>query len=267
MRPIIAPVIAIVKLFGVAATAAVIMPIQFLAIAVHQPTARRVPRAFHKIMLWLIGLQVKVTGEPITGEPVFFISNHASYLDVVVLGSKIEACFIAKSEVAGWPFFGWLAHAARTEFLERNRRAQTGKQRDTLFARLVAGDSLVLFPEGTSNDGNKVEPFKSALLSVAEGRMPDGEQPWVQPVSIAYTGIHGLPMGRPGRPKFAWYGDMELMPHLYDLMQVGPCEVEVHFLAPVRAADFDTRKHLSEHCYRQISTTMGAVLQGKPQRA
>lgn len=257
-------VIAIVKLVGVVVTGLTIMPFQFLAITLHQPTARRLPRVFHKIMLTLIGLRVKVTGEPLTGEPVFFVSNHASYLDVVVLGSRLETCFVAKSEVAGWPFFGWLAHAARTEFLERNRRAQTGRQRDTLFARLAAGDSLVLFPEGTSNDGNKIYPFKSALLSVAEGRMPDGAQPWVQPVSIAYTGVHGVPMGRPMRPKFAWYGDMDLMPHLYDLMQVGPCEVEVHFLAPVRASDFASRKHLSDHCYTRISTTMGAALQGKP---
>lgn len=256
--------LAVIKLFGVVATAAVIMPAQFVAIALHQPTARRIPKGFHKAMLWLIGLRVDVRGQPVKGEPVFFVSNHASYLDVVVLGSKIEACFVAKSEVARWPFFGWLAHAARTVFLERDRRAQTGRQRDTLIARLAGGDSLVLFPEGTSNDGNRMERFKSALLSAAEGEMPGGGEPWVQPVSIAYTGVHGIPMGRPMRPKFAWYGDMELVPHLYDLMQIGPCEVEVHFLEPVRASDFASRKHLSEHCHSEISAALGAALQGKP---
>lgn len=256
--------IAIVKLSGVFATGLVLMPAQFVATAVHQPTARRIPKVFHKVMLWLVGMRVKVTGTPLKGEPVFFVSNHASYLDVIVLGSKIEACFIAKSEVAGWPFFGWLAQASRTVFVERERRAQAHRQRDMLVERMASGDSLVLFPEGTSNDGNRIERFKSALFSAAEGEMPGGNRPRVQPVSIAYTGIHGIPMGRPGRPKFAWYGDMDLMPHLYELMQIGPCEVEVHFLAPVSAADFTSRKELTEHCHREISTTMGAVLQGKP---
>lgn len=256
--------LAIVKLIGVFVTGLVLLPVQFVAVAVHQPTARRFPRVFHTIMLWLVGMRVEVTGEPVRGEPVFFISNHASYLDVIVLGSRIEACFIAKSEVAGWPFFGWLAQASRTVFLEREKRAQTHRQRDTLIARMASGDSLVLFPEGTSNDGNKIKRFKSALLSAAEGDLPGGKPPpRVQPVSIAYKGVHGVPMGRPWRPKFAWYGDMELMPHLYELMQVGPCEVEVHFLAPVSAADFASRKDLTEHCYREIAATMGAVLQGK----
>lgn len=258
-------ILAIFKLSGVFLTAAILAPPQLIAIIVHKPTARRIPKLFHRIMLWLVGMRVDIKGVPLEGEPVFFVSNHASYLDVIVLGSRIEACFIAKSEVAGWPFFGWLALAARTVFLERERRAQAGRQRDTLVARLAAGDSLVLFPEGTSNDGNRVERFKSALLSAAEGKMPGGLQPRVQPVSIAYKGIHGIPMGRPWRPKFAWYGDMELMPHLYELMQIGPCEVEVHFLAPVRAADFASRKQLTEHCRGEIVATMGAVLQGKPQ--
>lgn len=257
-------VIAVFKLLGVFLTGAVLMPVQLVAIVLHKPTARKIPILFHRIMLRLIGMRVAVKGLPVDGAPAFFISNHASYLDVVVLGSQIEACFVAKSEVARWPFFGWLAQASRTVFLERDRRTQAGAQRDTLVNRLASGDSLVLFPEGTSNDGNRVKRFKSTLLGAAEHHMPGGHQPRVQPVSIAYTGIHGIPIGRVWRPKFAWYGDMELMPHLYELMQVGPCEVEVHFLTPVRAADFASRKHLTDHCRGQIIATMGAVLQGKP---
>src|SRR3546814_6911519 len=80
--------------------------------------------------------------------------------------------------------------------------------------RLEAGDDLVLFPEGTSGDGNRVLAFKSALFSVAE-RRPQGEPLTVQPVSIAYTRLDGLPLGRYLRPFFAWYGDMELGPHLW----------------------------------------------------
>ena len=65
-------------------------------------------------------------------------------------------------------------------------------------------------------------PFKSALLGAAEAVLADGQHVTVQPVSTAYTGAHGMPMGRENRPLFAWYGDMELVPHLWEALKAGP---------------------------------------------
>ena len=146
--------------------------------------------------------------------PTLFVCNHSSYLDITVLGSMILGSFVAKTEVASWPFFGMLAKLQRTIFVDR-RRHSTHTQRDDLLARLTEGDNVILFPEGTSNDGNRVLPFRSALFSVAEPRRHGGGEGQikdliVQPVSIAYVRLNGLPVGHGLRPLFAWYGDMEL---------------------------------------------------------
>ena len=98
---------------------------------------------------------------------MLFAANHISYLDITVLGSLLDASFIAKTEVAGWPLFGWLARLQRSVFIDRRARS-TAHQRDSIAARLAAGEALILFPEGTSGDGNRLLPFKSALFSVAD---------------------------------------------------------------------------------------------------
>ena len=86
-------------------------------------------------------------------------------------------------------------------------------------ARLAAGDNLILFPEGTSSDGSRVLPFRSAFFSVVETATAPGA-PLIQPVSVVYDRLGGLPMGRASRPVFAWYGDMELGSHFWRLAQL-----------------------------------------------
>src|SRR5690606_36949826 len=144
--------------------------------------------------------------------------------------------------IAGWPFFGWLAKLQRTVFVER-RAARTAVHRDELSERLSRGDNLVLFAEGTSSDGNRVLPFKSAFFAAAEP-LPDGRMPLVQPVSIAYTRLGGMPLGRRMRHLYAWYGDMSLLPHLWRVLTSGRGTVEVEFHAPVTLDQFRNRKQL-----------------------
>ena len=255
--------VAVVKLLGVVVAAGVIGIPQIVATSVHKPSARRIPKLWHRSMLKLVQMRVDTTGQPVTGEPIVYISNHASYVDVIVLGSLVEGCFVAKSEVAGWPFFGWLAKVGRTVFVDRERRSKSGTQRDTLLEHLKEGDNVIFFPEGTSNNGKRIERFKSTLLAAAEHPVRGDKPARVQPIVIAYTGIHGLPMGRRAMPKFAWYGDMELMPHLFELMQVGPCEARVEFLEPVSIEDFTSRKDLTAHCEKVITAKMGEIMHGK----
>ena len=153
---------------------------------------------------------------------MLIVANHTGWLDIVIFSAVAPISFVAKSEVGSWPFFGTLARLQRTVFVERTRRSQTGEARDSISARLAQGDTLVLFPEGTSSDGNSVLPFKSALLGAAESVLADGHHVTVQPVSTAYTGSHGIPMGREARPLYAWYGDMELVPHLWEALEGRP---------------------------------------------
>jgi 1-acyl-sn-glycerol-3-phosphate acyltransferase len=198
--------------------------------------------------------------------PILFVANHCSYSDITVLGSVIAGSFIAKAEVAGWPLFGYLAKLQNTVFIDR-AGIKAREQRDGLINRLAAGDSLILFPEGTSHDGNHVLPFKSALFSVAQQKLENGRTIKIQPVSIAYTQLDGIPAGRALKPYFAWYGDMELVSHMWELAGLGLITVEVVFHPAVEMSAFGSRKSLAVHCHQQVSAGVAAANAGWPAKS
>ncbi len=206
------PLRAIVRLALYGALTFSVMPVQFVALILDLRLATRVPLLYCKWCCRILGLQIQRHGVPSQVRPTLFVSNHVSYFDIMVYGSIIPGSFVAKAQVARWPLFGWLAKLQRTVFVER-RGQRSLDSRDDMAVRLERGDNLILFPEGTSDDGNRVLPFKSALFSVAE-QPPRGQALVIQPVSIAYTRLDGVPMGRYLRPLIAWYGDMDLASHL-----------------------------------------------------
>ncbi len=219
-------------------------------------------RGYFKVVARICGLRVVAEGAPIeTRPPVLFVANHASYIDIIVLGCLLEARFVAKSEVAGWPGFGFLSRMARAVFVDR-RRGGTARERDLLRRCLEAGESLILFPEGTSNDGNRVLAFKSSLFAAAEGPV-GGEAIRVQPLSVAYTRLDGIPMGRALRPFYAWYGDMTMAGHLLRFLGLGRATAEVVFHRPVTLGDFKDRKALSNHCRDVVAHGVVLALAGR----
>lgn len=223
----------------------------------------RYARVYFRVCNRILGFRVVTRGAgPTTVKPVLYVSNHASYLDILILGSVLDGCFVAKAEVAGWPGFGFLARVAQTVFIDRKRGA-TVRERDQLSTRLANGDSLILFPEGTSNDGNRVLPFKSAFFAVAQNKTAAGEPLPVQPISVAYTRLDGRVMGRAFRPFYAWYGDMTLAGHLFTALGLGELTVEVVFHPVVTIADFADRKALANHCYDVVSNGVVTALAGR----
>jgi 1-acyl-sn-glycerol-3-phosphate acyltransferase len=236
-------------------------PVQALILLLAPPFWSVLPRFYHRLCCRIMGLKVRVVGTPSQARPTLFVSNHASYLDIPVMGSVLPVSFVAKVEVAQWPGYGLLAKLQRTVFVDR-RRNTAAKQRDSLQARLAAGDPLVLFPEGTSNDGNRILPFRSALLSVAEAA-PADKPLTVQPLSIAYTAINGLPMGWGLRPLVAWYGGMELGGHLWRFCRLGRVDVVLEFHPPVRVGDFPSRKELTRHCAEAVAAGVDRALGGR----
>jgi lyso-ornithine lipid O-acyltransferase len=242
-----------------------------LALGSRSRFAGVLPMIYHRVCCWLLDLHVEVRGTMSTAKPVLFVCNHTSYLDISVLGSLIRGSFVAKTEVANWPFFGFLAKLQRTVFVDRQRRGTTHQQRDELMRRLEAGDSLILFPEGTSNDGNRTLPFRSALFGVAERRAADGTREplplTIQPVSLAYVRLNGMPIGRSLRPHFAWYGDMDLFSHLWRVAGLGRITVVLEFHRPVTLAEFASRKALSEYCQRTVAEGVAAAIVGRREDA
>ncbi len=215
----------------------------------------------------LLGLQVRVIGtlaRRLDGRPVVFASNHSSWLDIPTLGGVLEGCFIAKEEVGRWPVIRTVARLGRTVFVSR-RAANTGRERDAMRDRLDAGDNLILFPEGTSSDGSRVLAFRSVFFSVAEARR-DRQPPLIQPVSVVYDQLGGLPMGRASRPVFAWYGDMDLASHYWRLAQHRGLRATVLLHAPVDPAAYPSRKALAQAVWQTVAEGAATLRQNRPVR-
>lgn len=170
-------------------------------------------------VLLLLGVHLEVRGRPTAVEPALFVPNHVSYLDIPILGALCDAAFIAKAEIADWPFFGWLARKSGTLFVRRHWR-EAKRQRDALAARLARTESFVLFAEGTSSPGLDVLPLKTSLLSVAEPNVVDRPIA-VQPVVLAYRRLRrGPPIDAHNAELYAWCGDATLLPHLWRVLQL-----------------------------------------------
>jgi 1-acyl-sn-glycerol-3-phosphate acyltransferase len=226
------------------------------------------PRFFWSRLCGMLGLRIRVIGQAAhrsgDGRPVVFVSNHSSWLDIPVLGARLDASFIAKHEVGKWPVIGLVAKLGRTLYVRRSRQS-TGRERDEMLARLQAGGNLILFPEGTSSDGSRVLPFRSAFLSVAELPVtPDGRPPLVQPVSIVYDRLAGLPTGRASRPLFAWYGDMNIASHFWTLAQHRGLRVTILLHAPLDPATFPSRKELTRTVWQTAATGASTLRQNRP---
>ena len=256
------PLRAVVRLVVYLAFTLALIPVQAAALRLGSRLVERLPVFYHRQCCRILGIKVELSGTPSTARPTLFVCNHTSYIDITVLSSAMPISFVAKAEVAGWPLFGLLAKLQRTVFVDR-KRGSTMEQRDGIAARLAAGDNLMLFPEGTSDDGNRILPFRSALFSVAEGREAGGEPLVVQPVSLAYTRLDGFPVGYGMRPLIAWYGDMAMGGHLWRLAGLGRLTATIAFHRPVTIAEFRSRKGLAEHCQRTVAAGVAAALAGR----
>ena len=255
------PLRAFVRIVAYLGLTGLLLPVQLFAVQFNRRLSISLPLFYHRVSARILGFQIRTHGEMITEAPVLFACNHTSYSDIAILGSLLPASFVAKAEVAGWLLFGTLAKLQRTVFVDRLATRAT-RQRDEMIRRLEEGDNLILFPEGTSSDGNAVLPFKSALFSVAQVE-PNGAPLVIQPVSIAYTRLDGMPIGRALRPYFAWYGDMTLAPHLWKIAGLGHATVDVVFHTPVTIKDCVTRKGLADYCFEVVARGVSIANAGR----
>ena len=156
------------------------------------------------------------------------VCNHLSYLDVIALSALAPCVFVAKCEVRDWPLFGWLARAAGTIFVDRHRRSGASREVEQIREALDSGLLVVLFPEGTSTDGNTVLPFKSTLFQAAvECRTP------IAAAGLDYYLSHGSVAD-----EVCYWRDMTLVPHLVNLLGKAWIDAEIRFSpAQVRATD------------------------------
>jgi 1-acyl-sn-glycerol-3-phosphate acyltransferase len=226
-----------------------LIPVQWLSVRLRLPSRRAIPTIYHRMICALLGVRIDEIGTRRPSHPLLVVANHSSWLDITVI-----------TEVSTWPLFGLLARLQRTVFVDRTRRHKTGEVNAEIAARLAGGDPVVLFAEGTSSDGNRVLPFRTALIGAARdalAKADHAEEVFIQPLSIAYTRLQGLPIGRQHRPMVSWYGEMDLIPHLGTILRHGAVDVTVTWGTPVAytaAADRKEVAKLLESAVRRHTT-------------
>lgn len=205
----------------------------------------------NRFMLVIIGVRVTLRSHPSADRPLLLVSNHLSYLDVTILASQFPVSFTPKSEIASWPVIGRICHITGSIFITRSA-ASIERSKQEITKALSGGRLVCLYPEGTTGNGLELKPFKSSFFSLAEE--PIGEKNlMIQPVALTYQSIRRLPIDRSQWPSIAWYGDMELLPHLWDMLKLGHIDVEIAFLKPVSLQQFSDRKELAIHCQNEIA--------------
>lgn len=219
---------------------------------------------YYRGLCAIMRIRVHVVGNPVRDRAVLFISNHVSWADILVIGSIAPIAYVSKSEIANWPLVGTAAKSQRTVFVDRARRQQTGDAIGEIVERLAGGTSVVLFAEGTSSDGNRVLPFRSALIGAVREAGARAEHGIViQPMSICYTGLNGIPMGRQHRPTVAWYGDLDFTPHINAMLQRGALDAVVTYGEPVVADANSDRKAMTKSLEAAVRQITSATLRGR----
>lgn len=231
-----------------------LMPLQLLLVRAGSRYARGFPHWYHRQVCRLLGVRIRLEGCIASDRPVLLIANHVSWLDIPVLSAIAPLSFIAKQEVAGWPFVGWLAKLQRSVFVNRNSRASVGDQAIEIAQRLEQGETMVLFAEGTTGDGFRVLPFKSSLLGAAlPSRLKVHRADIaVQTLAICYPRLCGLPTGRENMPVIAWYGDMDVPGHAWGMLKAGPVDVSVTIGPPLDYERIGNRKAVARHAETEV---------------
>lgn len=243
-----------------------LMPVQAALLRLSPRLARKFPNWYHRQVCRLLGIRIHVEGRIVDNGPVLLVANHVSWLDIPVLSAVAPVSFVAKKEVSTWPFVSTLARLQRSVFIDRTRRTAVKQTSSEIIERLKTGDAIVLFAEGTSSDGNQVLPFKAPLFASVKPTLANGYTDpgaCVQTVAIAYTHLHGIPLGRFGRPLVGWYGDMEMASHAWNLLKAGPLDVKIRIGPPVPLADFADRKELARHSEAEVRRAVAYLLRGR----
>jgi len=243
-----------------------LMPLQLLFLATGSRYARTFPHWYHRHVCKIVGIRLHIDGAVAEEQGVLLISNHVSWLDITVLSAVAPVSFVAKQEVASWPFVSWLAKLQRSVFVDRMRRDEVGDKANEILRRLQNGDHVVLFAEGTSSDGNSVVPFKTALFAAVKpiGGPALGAKVSAQTLALTYTKLYGLPLCRRGRPVVAWYGDMDMASHAWKLLGLGPLDAYIRIGSAVPLDQFADRKALARYAEEKVRSDVVALLRGRP---
>ena len=175
--------------------------------------------------LKIFGYSASVSGDiPKRG---LLLCNHLSYLDILAISSVTPAVFVSKADVRKWPLFGWFAAIAGSVFVDRNRRTHVGEVNDEIEAALAAGALVVVFPEGTSSDGETVLPFRTSLLEPAARGGHELSVGW----------LHYELKDGDARQEVCYWGDHMFLPHVLNMLGKKSIRATLRFAKFQRTTD------------------------------
>ena len=217
--------------------------------------ARR-PSPWPRRFLWWVGrsagMKVRTVGRPL-GRNVLFLANHMSWLDIMVLAGASGTAFVSKDDVARWPVIGWLAGLNNTVYIARSDRRSVRGQADQLREALATGQPVALFPEGTTDGGVDVLPFRASLLASLFPPLPGL---MVQPVALDY--------GTAG-DEIAWTGSEGAGANARRVLsRPGTIPLTIRFLEPIDLATLGDRKQLAERAHAAVVAALGSAPAADP---
>ena len=216
---------------------------------------------FHRLGCVFCGLRVKTIGEPLHNRPTLLLSNHISWTDIVAIGSVADVTFVAKTGVRDTFFVGFMASLQRTLFVDYNRRSAAKRTSTEIAQRLAKNGAVLLFAEGHRDLGDHVQPFRSALVGAAQAAMIEGgaKDVALQPVTIAYTHLQGLPISRNERSGVSGMNARGLKAVIAGILGSGVKDVTIAFGAPIPMSADTDRKAITKLAEDQVRRTLVAL--------
>jgi 1-acyl-sn-glycerol-3-phosphate acyltransferase len=216
---------------------------------------------FHKLGCVFCGLRVHTIGEPLHGRPTLLLSNHISWTDIIAIGSVADVTFVAKTGVRDTFFVGFMASLQRTLYVDYNRRQDTRRTSAEMGRRLARNGAVLLFAEGHRDLGTHVQPFRSALVGATQAAMVEGgaREVAIQPVTIAYTHLQGLPVSRTERSGISGMNARGLRQVLKGILGSGVKDVTIAFGAPIPLDAESDRKVVTKRAEDQVRRMLVAL--------
>ena len=227
------------------------IPVQIFCNIIGFKLKKIYPLDFYQMIKIVTGININFNKTKLNKKNmgVLYISNHVSWFDIICLGTLLNARFIAKKEVSQMGIFGFLAMLSNTFFIDNENKNKIIEYNHLIQKKLKAGENFIIFPEGTTSDGNGIKNFKSSMLECAFDKNNEIN---IQPISICYSKLNNIPMGIYLRRNIAWVGDTSMVAAMANFLRSGRITVDIIFHDLMSVNSFKNRKELAAHCEKQI---------------
>ena len=217
------------------------------------------PLFFYKVIKIVLGININFDKAKLNKKynGVLYIANHVSWFDIICLGTLLNARFIAKKEVSKMGIFGFLASLSNTFFIDNENKNKIIEYNHLIRKKLKEGENFIIFPEGTTTNGNGIINFKSSMLECA---FDDKRQINIQPISICYSKLNNIPMGIYLRRNIAWVGDISMVAAMANFLRSGRITVDIIFHEIMSSNNFKNRKELTVYCENQILSGLNKTI-------